>query len=128
MFNSAVLSGVPRLSRMLVAAALLVASSGLAAGLPSLKAKISFFNDDGAFLLDLGATTTTTGHSLGGKLAHVVTGPGTAAFVRKVVPAGAVVTFTVTKKGAYPEGTITFAGKDLGSLLVSNRLAKPKAP
>jgi hypothetical protein len=128
MLRSHVLSRMPMLSSTLVAAALLVASFGLAAGLPSLKAKISFFNDDGAFLLDLGATSTTTGHSLGGKLANVVTGPGTAAFVKKVIPDGAVITFTVIKKGAYPEGTITFAGKDLGRLLVANKLAKPKAP
>ena len=38
--------------------------------------------------------------------------------------------FTVTKKGANPEGTIQYAGRDLGAWLVSRNLATPvgKAP
>ncbi|MGY2892278.1 hypothetical protein [Deinococcus sp. UYEF24] len=90
---------------------------------PVLSGQIPFFNDSGAFLIDLGGMAV--GKTLGGKLSNVVTLDGAAAFVKKSIPAGALVTFTVMKKGAYPEGTIRYAGHDLGEWLVSRHLATP---
>ena len=88
-----------------------------------LTGQLTFFNDSGAFLLDLGGMTV--GKTLGGKLSNVLTRDGAGAFVKKSIPAGAIVTFTVVKKGAYPEGTIRYAGHDLGAWLVSQKLATP---
>ncbi|WP_424949307.1 hypothetical protein [Deinococcus sp.] len=90
--------------------------------------QITFFNDAGTFMLDLGGMSV--GKTLGGKLSNVVPRDGAAAFIRKSIPSGALVSFTVTKKGAYPEGTIRYAGRDLGEWLVSRNLATPiaKAP
>ncbi|WP_407539533.1 hypothetical protein Q0M94_15360 [Deinococcus radiomollis] len=86
-----------------------------------LSGQLTFFNDSGTFLIDLGGMSV--GKTLGGKLSNVVTRDGAGAFVKKSIPAGALVTFTVLKKGAYPEGTIRYAGHDLGEWLVSKNLA-----
>ena len=116
-----------RVHSFLLPALFLVALSAFpaqaATGPLVLSGQITFFNDSGTFLIDLGGMAV--GKTLGGKLSNVVTRDGAGAFVRKSIPAGALVTFTVVKRGAYPEGTIRYAGHDLGQWLVSKNLATP---
>ncbi len=89
----------------------------------TVQGQITFFNDSGTFLLDLGGMGV--GKTLAGKLTGVQTLPGTMEWIKKTIPTGALVKFTVLKPGAYPEGTLSFAGKDVGALLIAAKLANP---
>jgi hypothetical protein len=116
---------VTRLPRWVLLLALVLAGMGLARAPLVLTGQLTFFNDSGAFLLDLG--NMGAGKSLAGKLIGVEVRSGAGDFVKKNIPVGALVSFTVIRKGAYPEGTITYAGHDLGQWLVSKKLAKALA-
>ena len=111
----------PRLPRLLLFLALGISGMGMAQAPLALRGQLTFFNDSGAFLLDLG--NMGAGKSLAGKLIGVEVKSGAGDFVKKNIPVGALVSFTVIRKGAYPEGTISYAGHDLGQWLVSRKLA-----
>jgi len=92
-----------------------VAQSNMVSG------RLHFFNDAGAFMLDLGVDGINS--SISGKLSGVKTKEGSAAAIRKLIPTDARLQFKVTKVSSYPEGLLYFNGKDLASWLVSKGLA-----